>query len=242
MLVPRNAWPVPQPTGAQGRMRVPRNLHCTRLISSNLLPWSKKVSSQPKFCIWMRRETLRDESQPWIGDTKKLVLMRKKVWCHELLIPCCATVLFLSIFLDFSSTALKISLLLSSPVRRVNLVVVDLLFKIEEFLREMAISLKNCRVKQQNQSFGANWTDWTLSSHYLLWFSDNLSVHLSLGSTAPFGRPSASSENSIILSLCLSNPAVSLSVLSKTQHQKVFSLNAGATKCVTSPAAHRGTG
>ena len=35
-------------------------------------------------------------------------------------------------------------------------------------------------------------------------------------------------ENSFILSRCLTIPAVSLSVLSKTQHQKAFSLNAGA--------------
>ena len=40
------------------------------------------------------------------------------------------------------------------------------------------------RVEQQNQSFLANGTDWELSSHYLLWLFDNMSVHLSLGSTA----------------------------------------------------------
>ena len=57
---------------------------------------------------------------------------------------------------------------------------------------EMAISLKNCRVEQQNQSFLSNWTAWAISSHCSLWLLSSLSVHLSLGSTAPFGRPSAS--------------------------------------------------
>ena len=52
---------------------------------------------------------------------------------------CCRTVLFWSIFFDFSSTTLEISLFLSSPVRRLNFIVLDSLFKIEKFLSEMAI-------------------------------------------------------------------------------------------------------
>ena len=83
-------------------------------------------------------------------------------------------------------------------------------------------------IEQRNQSFLANWTDWTLSSHDSLWFLDNSSDQLSLGSTTPFGRPSASFENSFTLSLRLTIRAVSLSVLSKTQHHKTFSLNTGA--------------
>ena len=45
------------------------------------------------------------------------------------------------------------------------------------------------RVEKQNQSFLANWTDCARSSHYLLWLEGSLSAHLTLGSTAPFGRP-----------------------------------------------------
>ena len=66
-------------------------------------------------------------------------------------------------------------------------------------------------------------------------------TNLSLDSTAPCGRPVAPvkipsfshSASLSLLHLCLT--------LSKTQHQNTFSLNAGATKEVTSPAAHRGT-
>jgi hypothetical protein len=46
--------------------------------------------------------------------------------------------------------------------------------------------------------------------------------------TTPFGRPSASFENSFILSLRLTMPAASVSVLYKIQLQKGFSLHAGA--------------
>ena len=43
----------------------------------SLLPRSKKVSTRPQFSIWMRRETLRYDSQSWVGDTEKFLLMRK---------------------------------------------------------------------------------------------------------------------------------------------------------------------
>ena len=84
------------------------------------------------------------------------------------------------------------------------------------------------RVQQQDQSFVANWTDRTLSSHYSLWLLDILHDYLSLGSTALFGRPSASvnipsfshSAALSLLHLCLT--------LSKTQNQEAFSLHAGA--------------
>ena len=87
---------------------------------------------------------------------------------------------------------------------------------------------QNWSVARNNHPFLANWTEWAISSHYLLWLLSSLSVHLSLGSTAPFIRPSASFENSFFLSLHLTMPTVSLSVLPKTQLQKAFSLHAGA--------------
>ena len=121
-------------------MRVPRDLDCTQLVDRCLLPWSKKVSSQPKFSIWMIGKTLRDDSQTRIGDTKEYILMRERVWCHELLISCCTIVLYLPISFDFSSTVFEISLSLCSSVRSLALVVLDLSFKIEEFLNKMAIS------------------------------------------------------------------------------------------------------
>ena len=58
----------------------------------------------------------------------------------------------------------------------------------------MAISLKNCRVKQQNHPFLANCTNSALSFHYLVKLLNILTGSLFLGSTAPFGRPSASVE------------------------------------------------
>ena len=71
MLVPRKKWPVSQLTGVYGIVRVPRDLDCTRLGDRSLLPWSKKVLTQPKFCIWMIRQTLTDDSQVRIEDTIK---------------------------------------------------------------------------------------------------------------------------------------------------------------------------
>ena len=112
-------------------------------------------------------------------------------------------------------------------------------------------------VKQQNHAFRANWTDWVLSLHYLLWLLDNLSVHLSLDSTAPFGRASASvtflhslnpphcacctslcSIQDITLEGFLSSCGCSL-YLTLTTSIGIWH-SAGVTKGVTSPAAHRG--
>ena len=62
---------------------------------------------------------LIDDSETRIGGTKNLNCDEKKVWCHEILISCCTTVLFLSIFFDFSSTVFKnlsISLFLRAKV------------------------------------------------------------------------------------------------------------------------------
>ena len=73
-------------------------------------------------------------------------------------------------------------------------VVIASSFKIDDFPHKMITYLKNCWVEHNNHSFLANWPDWALSSHYLLWLSNSLSVHFSLDSTAPCGRPSASLE------------------------------------------------
>ena len=108
-------------------------------------------------------------------------------------------------------------------------------FKIEEFLHIVAIFLKYCPVEQKNQSSLATWNDQPVSGDHLLRLLDIFPDHLSLGSTASFGRPSASFGNSFILSLHLTMLAASLSVMSKTQLQKAFSPNAGALAFWHSP-------
>ena len=143
----------------------------------------------------MLRGTLRDYSQTRIEDTKTNFLMRNRVRCHVLLVSSCTTVLFfLSSFFDMSSTTFEISPFLCSSVWRLTSVVLDLLFKIEKFLCKMAISLKNCRVEQKNYSLLANWSDWGLSLQDLLRLAVDLSIQLTLGSTASCVRPSASLE------------------------------------------------
>ena len=163
---------------------------------------------------------------------KKLILMRKKMWCHKILIPCCTTVLFLPIFFDFSSTAFKISLFLCTSVWRLTLAALDLMFKIEEFVPKMAISLKSGRVKRNNHSALANWPNRALSSQHLRRFLYIFSVHLCIPVSLPpfhftfwsaFGfprLPSFSQSTSLYLPY--------LSLLSKTQLKKAFSPNAGA--------------
>ena len=117
--------------------------------------------------------------------------MRERVGYHAILIPCYITVDFLSIFFDFSSSAIEISLFLSTLVRRLNLVAVNLSLKIRKLFHEMAISLQNCRVKWQNSSVLVNWTNSALSFHYLVKLLNNLTGLLFLHSTAPCGRPLA---------------------------------------------------
>ena len=96
-------------------------------------------------------------AQIWHSNTinrhKKIILMRKTMWCQEILNPCCTTVRFLSIFFNFSSTALNISLFLSSLVRRLNLAVLHSLFKIKEFLHKMAISFWDSNSKRTKSFF-----------------------------------------------------------------------------------------
>ena len=121
---------------------------------------------------------------------------------------------FLVHFFDFLSTVLEIShcLYFSAPLcegwLRLFLMRCS---ELENFTEKWQSLSQIWTVTAQNQSFLANWTDWGLSSHYSLLLLHNLSVHLFLGSTVPFGRPSASFENSFILSFCLTITTASLS-------------------------------
>ena len=153
--VPRKKWTVPQLTGVYGIVRVPRNLDCTLLLSRSLLPWLKKVTTQPKFWFYMIRKTLRDDSQTRIWEREKNP-DEWKVRCG---------------YLWMLVSWIYLWLVLCS--RTLTLTVVDSSFKIEELLHKMAISLKNCRVKEQNHFFLTDWTYWTLSSDYVLGLSDN---------------------------------------------------------------------
>ena len=74
-------------------VRVPRNLDSTLLPWRSILPWPKNVSIQPKFSIWRLRETLRDDSETRIGDTKKYQILKKEydaTKCSSLVVqlPC----------------------------------------------------------------------------------------------------------------------------------------------------------
>ena len=81
------------------------------------------------------------------------------MWFKERLIPSWTVFQFLSIFFDFSSTALKISLFLSSLVRRLNLVAINSLFRIDKLLSEMAISFSDLNSETRKSSFSCqlNW-------------------------------------------------------------------------------------
>ena len=160
-----------------------------------------------------------------------------------MLIPCCTTVLFLSNFFDFSSTAFQISLFLCSPVRRLTLAALDLSFKIEELLHKMAISFSELKVEQHNHSFLARWHDLPISSDPLLWFLSILSVHPCLSPTVPLRplvglRPASkfasfSHSFSFILSFRLTMPAVSLpAAVQNTTPEGVLSL-CGCSLAVT---------
>ena len=152
-------------------MRVPRDLDCTHLVNRRLLPWSSKVSTQPKFSIWMIRKTLRDDSQIRIGYTKKFNIDDWKVWCA------CPWLLVNWIRLCFS-------LFLWS--RTLTLFVVDSSgFKIKEFLHKMAISLKSGRVKQSNHPSLADLPNQALSSQHLLRFLGIVSDHLCIPVSLP---------------------------------------------------------
>ena len=105
MLVPGNAWPVPQPTGAQGRMRVPREewpvtcatigMHwCVLNRKESLLPRSKQSQLKRNFLsgweekrseISVEHELETQKNDPddknWCGGTKCWSLV---VNCHVL--------------------------------------------------------------------------------------------------------------------------------------------------------------
>ena len=115
---------------------------------------TKNVWTQPQLSIWMKRETLRDINQTRIRDTKKFILMRKRVWCHEMLICCYTTVLFVSNFFDLSSNAFDISQFLCFSVRRLTLVVLDSLFKIAEILQKLSISCSDLKSQTQGGKSG----------------------------------------------------------------------------------------
>ena len=119
--------------------------------------------------------------------------------------------------------------------RTLTLIVVDSWFKIEEFLHEMPISLKSGRVKQNNHSSLANWPDRALTSQHLQRFLDILSVNLCLSSTVPLRsllglRPP---PTSFVLSLHLTMPTVTLSVLLKAQLQEGVLSSCGCSLTLT---------
>ena len=88
----------------------------------------------------------------------------------------------------------------------------------------MASSLKSGRFKQNNHSSLANWPDRAPSSRHLRRFLDISPDHLSLGSTAPFGSPSASSD--FLHSLTSSHYAccISLCSVQNTTPEDVLSM------------------
>ena len=150
-------------------------------------PAQKNVTWQPEFSMLMIRKTLREDNYTRIGD-RKINPYDGKVRCGQ---PC--------MFVDI----IYLCFLLFLWSRTLIVIVVDSSLKVAEFLHKTAIFLKNGRVEQQNHPFFANCTNSAFSSHYLVQFLNFLAGPLFLGSTVPFGRPSASVENSFILSLCL---------------------------------------
>ena len=71
-------------------------------------PDKKKSQLKRNFSIGMMREKRWTmDHEKWIGDTKKIILMRKNVWCHAISIPCCESVIFLLNFFEFCWTAFE---------------------------------------------------------------------------------------------------------------------------------------
>ena len=111
----------------------------------------------------------------------------------------------------------------------------------------MAISVKNWRVEQKNHSFLVNWPDGALCYQHLFRLNAVLSGHprisvslprllIFLGSTEPFGQPSASLDflHSVTPPHFVCGIYVYLSVQDMTQ-QKAFSPYAGALSLWHSP-------
>ena len=138
----------------------------------------KKVSTQPKFSIWMRRETVRDDSQPWIGDRKKFNCDEKRCGATK----CWTFAVQLSfsclISLNFRQLDLK-SLYFSLPLCE-GWILLSLIrgSKSKNASLKWQSPCQIRRVEQQNQSVLANCSDCTLNSHYPLWLLDTLPVHL----------------------------------------------------------------
>ena len=101
-----------------GIVRVPRDLDCTLLVDRSLLPRSKQVSTQPKFSIWMRRETLRDDIQIRLKDTKSYPDERKGVvpWNSDPLLYNCPAFVDVLWFLINCIKNLSISLFFCAKV------------------------------------------------------------------------------------------------------------------------------
>ena len=134
----------------------------------------------------------------------KLILMSERMWCHEMVDPLLnnCPVFFVGFLwfiincvwtLDFSVPLCECWLW--SLLSRLSI--------LKNSSTEWQSSFQNGSVAWNNHHFLANWTDWVLSSHYLLWLLDILPDYISLGSTEPFGLL----ENSSILSLHLTLPA-----------------------------------
>ena len=113
-------------------VRVPRNLDCTRLGDRSPLPWSKEVWTQPKFSIWMIRETFRDDSQIRIRDKK----INPDGWKGMLWLPVNVSWLNLSLFLAFP---------LHSNVDTAR----------------YYFAVRNWRISPKNGNLVEEWTSWT---------------------------------------------------------------------------------
>ena len=181
----------------------------------------------------MRRETLRDDNQTRIGTTKKLIVLRKKCGGRK----CSSLVVKLSFSCRISLIPHRLhskSLWFSLPCAEVELgcssFVVpnwripsqngNLLLRFEQSKNKIIVSLP---IDRMDCSLHDIW-----SYCWLVFPFISPSFYCALWSA--FGLPRISSfSHSTSLRL----------LLIKTQLQKAFSLSAGVTKGVTSPAAHR---
>ena len=167
-------------------VRVPQDLDCILLPSRSVLPLLKKSQGKWFFYVYDEKNSQRSQlNTNWRDKTSALVISERiwRVFQYMLAHRIC---LYLSVLLY---------------ARTLTSVVVDSTsFKIEEFLHKMAISLKNYRVKRAKLIFPCelNWLNaqfwlFALTLGYAAWSS------LSLGSAAPFGRPSAHPRISLFI-------------------------------------------
>ena len=214
-----------------------------------------KILNSTQISIQMIREMLRDHSRTWVADRKNQILMKEydATKCWSLVVQLCCSYRISSICRQLPFKSLCFSVLLCEGwiwlllIRR---------SKLKNSSTKWKSTSQIWRVDQQNHSFLANWTNWALSSHYSLWILDILPAHLCIPVSSPqfhcalwsaFGLPRKllhSPTLSLTFSRLFSHPAslclpYLCQLLSQTQFQKAFSLNAGATKEVSSPAAHK---